>query len=90
MSTEHTPGPWRVSADGNDVENVSGAGVCTMYADETEQANARLIAAAPDLLRACERAVKWINKEIIPAGEPDDGMAPAFLYEAIRDATSAE
>ena len=49
MSTEHTPGPWRVSVNGNDVENAEGAGVCALYADETEAANARLIAAAPKM-----------------------------------------
>jgi hypothetical protein len=49
---KHTPGPWRISADGNDVENDEGAGVCALYADETADANAALIAAAPELLEA--------------------------------------
>ena len=48
--SQHTPGPWEVSKDGNDVENAEGAGVCALYADKTADANAALIAAAPELL----------------------------------------
>ena len=51
---KHTPGPWHISKDGNDVENVMDAGVCAMYADETATANAHLMAAAPDLLAALD------------------------------------
>lgn len=58
----HTPGPWSVSCSGNDVENVSGAGVCALYADETAEANARLIAAAPDLLAAAEAMLRSIDE----------------------------
>lgn len=54
---KYTPGPWKVSKDGCDIDNVGGAGVCTLYADETSDANARLIAAAPDLLEACKAIV---------------------------------
>lgn len=67
--TEHTPGPWRdeVTDDGNlcvvigskahqriwigDIENTCGE--C--------RANARLIAAAPALLAACEGLVGWVE-----------------------------
>lgn len=76
----HTPGPWiahklpldrwLISA-GN--ENVAGtaSGGFGPNDDATEQANARLIAAAPDLLEALETlqgfadnsAVRWIWKE---------------------------
>ena len=53
--TGFTPGPWHISADNNDVENVNDAGVCALYADESSQANAKLIAAAPELLTECKR-----------------------------------
>jgi hypothetical protein len=65
--SEHTPGPWRV-AFGNRLEIhgpkdeigwpksiVYNAGLCT---DEEAQANARLIAAAPELLAACIDALE--------------------------------
>ena len=61
--TQHTPGPWRV-AFGNRLEVhgpkdeigwpasiVYNAGLCT---SEEAQANARLIAAAPDMLAALQ------------------------------------
>jgi hypothetical protein len=32
---------------------------------EVDYANARLIAAAPDLLEACEAVIKWINAQIV-------------------------
>ena len=53
--TGFTPGPWHISADNNDVENVNDAGVCALYADESSQANAELIAAAPELLMTCKQ-----------------------------------
>ena len=57
---KHTPGPWR-EEDGRYVYGASPCNHCivdTMAApmiesDEEAQANARLIAAAPDLLEAC-------------------------------------
>lgn len=61
MTTQHTPGPW--TTDGNahsgDLDVISPAGRITLidceFSDEPEEvltANARLIAAAPDLLAA--------------------------------------
>ena len=68
MTTEnkHTPGPWAVVTDDTAAQvkgfpcihsdNYIVVGVEGMYGDiETDYANARLIAAAPDLLEALER-----------------------------------
>jgi hypothetical protein len=62
----HTPGPWHINGDcwvGFDRNNAEAGGYqfCAV-AHVTNRvgcldANARLIAAAPDLLAACERAV---------------------------------
>ncbi len=62
--SNHTKGPWRVSESGNDVEQDSeaGFGICAMYADESSSANARLIAAAPELLEACKDALALVRK----------------------------
>jgi hypothetical protein len=55
---KHTPGPWKTSNDGCDIEAIYGPnkedvlGICSMYADESSEANAALIAAAPELLEA--------------------------------------
>jgi hypothetical protein len=60
-TTQHTPGPWQISADGQRVLDSDGEGVlATVYgaacADQDGAANARLIAAAPDLLAALQNA----------------------------------
>lgn len=61
----HTPGPWVVvqHPDGWTIQNrATGAGACvaSQYGDSNE-ANARLIAAAPDLLAALKDAVNWLD-----------------------------
>lgn len=59
--TQHTPGPWRAMSDGSIQRDVAmpagGAAIAyTHHADRAvEAANARLIAAAPELLELCER-----------------------------------
>ena len=63
--TDHIQGPWHISTNGSDVENIESAGVCAMYADETSEAKARLIAASPDLLDALD----WIIKTADSAHE---------------------
>ena len=61
--SKHTPGPWRVEADGvivgpsNGFSPFGGCGCCDSpwmngHDGEACQANARLIAAAPELLGA--------------------------------------
>jgi hypothetical protein len=64
MTAKHTPGPWRF----NPVGEVRGADwnvvVCDTYGngdDDVADADARLIAAAPELLAACERALMLMS-----------------------------
>lgn len=75
MATKHTPGPWQISDNVNNhcgtgcwYQITRGDEyVCEIYAIEEKnpdiekhEANARLIAAAPDLLAACEALlVEW-------------------------------
>lgn len=60
---QHTPGPWRVR--GGSVYAAYPMPVCDVVLagghnpDPVSQANARLIAAAPDLLAWCER---WLSE----------------------------
>jgi hypothetical protein len=59
MSAQHTPGPWHVDLyDAAGVDGVDGCRVAItgFGEDDTDQANARLIAAAPDMLAALEDA----------------------------------
>lgn len=53
----HTPGPWYTMAKGNDYQSPvsqEGTGKTVALTYTTNDADAHLIAAAPDLLAACE------------------------------------
>ena len=89
----HTPGPWRTEYDSDQaVTLLVGAGG-TRLAEllSWNDADDRLIAAAPDLLAACERALAWM-----PAIRGIEGDAGALLTviealdEAIAKATGAD
>lgn len=54
--TKHTPGPWKytISAKHNrpQISGKDGHQICLLWRDGEMEANARLIAAAPELLEA--------------------------------------
>ena len=54
----HTEGPWKVDGLNVVTEHPADIGIAKMYhgIGQPTRANARLIAAAPDLLAACESA----------------------------------
>jgi hypothetical protein len=61
MSKQHTPGPWTVEG-----HTVNARGVAYGFANSTAsahelRANARLIAAAPDLLHALKWAAEYVS-----------------------------
>lgn len=96
----HTKGPWkaRVNPDGGrlSVEGadgtavVAGCGCCdSPWTDKAHaEANARLIAAAPDLLAACKALLQFEDAEIGESGgELEDSMrAVAMIRAAIAKA----
>ncbi len=58
METEHTPGPWEIVGPHFDIYRVQSSDyVCqaSKAAGDWREGNARLIAAAPDLLEALRR-----------------------------------
>lgn len=73
MKTQHTPGPWHLSKGKNYVRKLSPTltdapqdyNICElncMVGNPEFEANARLIAAAPDMLEALEEiAANWGN-----------------------------
>jgi hypothetical protein len=69
MSAEHTPGPWVVYDDSNNGKTnrieiaALGKTVARIYhsVPEEDLPNARLIAAAPDLLEALQDFLNWSN-----------------------------
>lgn len=76
METKHTPGPWivRITASGNPFiyedaagKNIAGvAGTRPGIDAEESQANAALIASAPDLLAERDR-LKAVNAKLLAA-----------------------
>lgn len=75
----HTPGPWMWNRIRNERTLVGGDAVGTyvlridrgsMGAISLSSADERLIAAAPDLLEACEAAQDWLT-DGIAEGYPD-------------------
>lgn len=75
----HTPGPWFVFGNGASVggghptvgdESSGLASTATKRRPVEEQkANARLIAAAPDLLDACREADGFLSQLVLDGGE---------------------
>jgi hypothetical protein len=74
MKTKHTPGPWKINPRAslhivsNDNKTIASCS-SSQNGDnlETEQANARLIASAPDLLEALQTTKKFFDK--MPKGQ---------------------
>ena len=71
MSEKHTPGPWEVRNSGNvqgrnarcEIVKEGQALLATMAGlGEIDYANARLIAAAPDMLEACKECLEFMLK----------------------------
>jgi hypothetical protein len=80
MNTEHTPGPWAVSKpSGNYIDAPAIKGSIAALTFSATHADARLIAAAPDLLAALQY--------VLDADAYDGAltMGSAALSPAIRD-----
>ena len=75
--TKHTPGPWKVFFTYNvqakaersvaNCNTLSSNGPDWEQIKDENQANAYLIAAAPELLEACEAALPFIDQPVIVA-----------------------
>jgi hypothetical protein len=75
----HTPGPWRVGAVStldpfhHYVNASSGLPIAIVLQHDEREANARLIALAPDMLALCERSLNWL------ASYPGGCAEPLYL-----------
>lgn len=92
MSTEPTPGPWRVWAKPGESPKVGPSSNCTVASIYyppfgSAEANARLIAAAPDLLDSLRELVKaFVDSDeegLIEHAEPMQ-QARAAIAKATR------
>lgn len=66
MTDKHTQGGWHIGKAGYDkaIYDDKGGHIATipdMLPDDEQLANARLIAAAPDMLEACKAAAEFIE-----------------------------
>lgn len=87
MEATHTPGPWQATlAYGYRIESAEGKIVATLPTHcpltGEDPANAYLIAAAPDLLLACQELAAQIEND--PAISDDSRR---LLQDAIANAT---
>lgn len=92
MSIQHTPGPWIARGQrGNrwDVFVVTGTsyrGVASMWFEPEAEANAHLIAAAPEMLEACIKALAAMEDPRRAERDGDCYPIPSILREAIAKA----
>lgn len=87
---QHTPGPWEAKG-----EDHSERGWCVidatgmLVARRLTEANARLIAAAPDMLEALKAAEEWMTREVAETRRmtlpPALGIARAAIAKAEGD-----
>jgi hypothetical protein len=89
---KHTPRPWQIEKgklSSTWFIHHSGAEIC-MVPNHTldQEPNARLIAAAPDLLEACEEAVRHLEAK--PGACAEGVGAEVKLKEAIYKAKAIE
>lgn len=97
----HTPGPWGVIDNGGDVRpeaiyapEAGGYIVATTWAivrEPQRKANARLIAAAPELLAALEKCEAWLSRireedENLVIDHSEDGFGLIDARAAIQKA----
>jgi hypothetical protein len=87
----HTPGPWRtrpqltqVYGREGDQRLIASCGVSAHISKEEKAANTLLIAAAPDLLAACQAFVDAMN-----AGRDGDASHSELLMTALDRADAA-
>lgn len=91
--SKHTPGPWCIRAERYRFIHVyaTGGGICHLDTVDGEgAANARLIAAAPDLLLALQMAMPALDlvRAQFPRHPGDDSIdVVAAARAAIRKAT---
>ena len=98
-TTNHSPGPWHVGANGTIIYDADGMPVASasVYHGRTQprtaQFNAVLLAAAPHLRKALQWAIGMAEEAILAREEGDDPQdTPDVITmhrEALRDAMAA-
>lgn len=88
--TEHTHGPWHMGTGGLHVYDESGAHIATCAVPtgarpfEEYEANARFIAAAPELLAIVERVAAFFDGTDAPLGNDARAAIAKARGEAVK------
>lgn len=98
--SKHTPGPWKYEARTQTLRSETGNYWLATFdswdgvVGESTTANARLCAAAPELLEACKRAIPWLGM-LIAEGDNEKGACPhdaeialSMLEDAVKKAVA--
>lgn len=91
MTTQHTPGPWAFIPETFAIESAEGWPIAGTLHDITPQreANARLIASAPELLAALQSLTTWVEEPALDeAGEDGKQNRLGIAKAAIAKATT--
>lgn len=87
---KHTPGPWHASPGGETVRDANEMQICYTESDyhsiEEQDANTRLIAAAPELLEAC----RLVEEAWAGTGEMSAAVDAVLLAVAKAEAKETE
>jgi hypothetical protein len=95
-SAQHTPGPWQWNPDDHEISDGGSLDAqrrrvaLAIGYDAEYEANARLIAAAPDLLAAAKDWVRWTNGEIGESTDLDLATHVLRMQMAISKAEGRE
>lgn len=88
---KHTPGPWTLELDSclscrekGESEFIIHGPPGAYHGQFSHEPDARLIAAAPDLLAACNAVIKALNREHCIAPDKDDD----WIYDQLGSAQS--
>lgn len=91
MENKHTKGPWEVSKvirnkiiASKTAITIADCCITNLILKAERDANARLIAAAPDLLEACKLAAKYVAKMV--ADDIQTAVPPANALDRINKA----
>ena len=84
---KHTPGPWIVRG-GNVIESLSRVYVAKAWMTDGEEecANARLIAASPEIFSALKALLDWGREHLSPVHDPEAHALLVNAHQAIANA----
>jgi len=90
----HTPGPWRISSKSKYLVKTDEYRICQVFKstidpslNEQAEADARLIAAAPDLLAAIKEVMEDLHAAHVAGSYQIPPSSAAMAFDAIEKAT---